>query len=191
LFIVLARHHTPLSWAGTLQLASCFPAPAGVPVKRKLLNYPVDVPSLVDIKLDGTLVKLEQLLQLQPWRKPVGSATDGSSTDGSAAAAAGFAGTSSQAAVAAGSGTASAAAGGDAGKKVKRPKAYKVVEFTVKAAAVLAGHEAPVLPAQLLQWALQVSGGLLLLVCFKSCGWHLLCDTCSDALHACATPAGR
>jgi hypothetical protein len=108
-----------------------------------VLNCPVDIPSLVDIKLDEKLVKLEQLLQLQPWRKPAGAATDSNSEDGSTAAAAPAA-------------SSAAAAGGDASKKAKRPKAYKVVEFTVKAAAVLAGHEAPVLPAQLLQWALQV-----------------------------------
>jgi hypothetical protein len=115
-----------------------------------MLNCPVDVPSLIDIKLDGKLVKLEQLLQLQPWRKPAAAATDSSSADGSAAAAA--------AAAAAAVTSSSAAAGGDGSKKARRPKAYKVVEFTVKAAAVLAGHEAPVLPPQLLQWALQVRG---------------------------------
>jgi hypothetical protein len=123
---------------------------AGVPVKRKMLNCPVDVPSLVDIKLDGKLIKLEQLLQLQPWRKPAGATTDSSSADGSAAAA--------SAAAAAAAAASGAAAGPTGSKKARRPKAYKVVEFTVKAAAVLAGHEAPVLPPQLLQWALQVRG---------------------------------
>lgn len=146
-----------------------------MPVKRKSLNCPVDVPALADIKLDGKLVKLEQLLQLQPWRKPVSnSASDSSSSaDGSAAAAA---------AADAGSGAAGAAAAaagaGEAGSKAKRPKSYKVVEFTVKAAAVLAGHEAPVLPAQLLQWALQVSGP----ACVAVGGFvklYLLALTCS------------
>jgi hypothetical protein len=116
----------------------------------------VDVPSLVDIKLDGKPVKLEQLLQLQPWRKPAGASGDSSSNsaDGSAGAAGSPAAAN---ATSSASAAAAAAAGGVAGKKAKRPKSYKVVEFTVKAAAVLAGHEAPVLPAQLLQWALQVS----------------------------------
>jgi hypothetical protein len=145
-----------------------------------MLNCPVDVPSLVDIKLDGKLVKLEQLLQLQPWRKPTGAATDSNSADGSTAAAA---------AAAAAAASSSAAAGGNGGKKALRPKAYKVVEFTVKAAAVLAGHEAPVLPPQLLQWALQVRGGLgfyhitdgfgFVVCCCASSGGGAACIQCS------------
>lgn len=139
-------------------------------LKRRLLSCPVDAPSLFDVKLDGKLAKLEQVLELQPWYKPPPagfSSSDGGSAAATATpaaslavAAAGFVVGTGLSAVAGDNAADAGSSSGMAGKK-KGKKHFKQLEFTLKAAAVLAGHEPLVMPQQLQQWAMQVS------LCFK------------------------
>lgn len=126
--------------------------------KRKVLSCPVDIPAIFDVRLDGKLVKLEVLLEQQPWYKPPTpgmSSTDGISSGVIIAdSAAAGARSSMDAASRASTGGASSTAKQGKGKGRKHPKQ---LEFTVKSAAVLAGHEPHVMPQQLLQRVLQVS----------------------------------
>lgn len=147
--------------------------------KLRLEPCVVEVPALGDVKLDGKATKLEQFLQLAPWYRPLpqqqaafasqqdaaGAAQDdppapapqpqqpGSPSRARRASDGGRSG-------AQGGGNAAAKAAGLPGKKKGKPKDPKVVEFSVKAAAVLVGREPPVMPASLLEWALEVRHGV-------------------------------
>lgn len=99
------------------------------------------MPNLVDIKLDGKAFKFEQLLQLAPWYPQATAQAHETNEE--------HRGSSS------GGGSTAAAKAQQAGKK--KPKIYKVLEFNIKAAAVLVGQEPPAMPASLLRWALQVN----------------------------------
>lgn len=126
----------------------------------------MDVPALVELKLDGKATKLEQLQLLAPWYSPPQPATNpqlGITPDHPAA-------TEQPNAAASNSADAAAAASRSAGKSSnqpgktgkaaagsKKPRSFKVLDFSVKAAAVMVGQDPPVLPAQLLEWAMQVS----------------------------------
>jgi hypothetical protein len=131
-----------------------FSIAAALSSKRRRLNLTVEVPSLVEVKLDGKAVRLDKVLQLKPWcrRENFCGASEAGSSSGGAGCQPGVAG----AAVAPSSAAGRNALAGGGGSSPIRTKPFKQLEFTVKAAATMVGQEAPVLPARLQQWALKV-----------------------------------
>lgn len=148
---------------------SCNACHAAAP-KPRLAPVLVEVPALVDLKLDGKATKLEGLLQLSPWYKSLQQQQQRQQ-----AAAAEAAAQAEQAAA-----PATAAKGGQAGAKKKgKPKDPQVLEFTVKAAAALTGADPPVMPAGLLEWAIEVR-------CCLRCSRCLLTEPEGPYLRHCA-----
>jgi hypothetical protein len=132
----------------------------------------VELPSLTDFKLDGKAMKLETLLQLAPWYRPLTQqppqqpAADTTASDPPAQQEEKPSSPSRARRVSVGDEVPQSGAK----KKGKPPKDPKVVEFCVKAAAVLVGRDPPVMPDSLLAWAAEV--GLHARVLGLS--WHTL-----------------
>jgi hypothetical protein len=132
----------------------------------RLQPVAVDVPALTELKLDGKVTKLDKLLQLSPWYRPLQQQKEAAQAAAEEAAAA-------AAAAAGGAGSTGVKGGAPGGKKIARPKEPKVLEFTVKAAAALTGADAPVMPANLLHWATEVRGSW----CSEACPVELAPST--------------
>lgn len=126
--------------------------------KPRLEPCVIDVPALTDVKLDGKVTKLDTVLQLAPWYRPLTQqppqhpGADATASENPA----------QQAAQPSSPSRARRTSVGDEGpqsgakKKGKPPKDPKVMEFSVKAAAVLVGRDPPVMPDSLLAWATEV-----------------------------------
>lgn len=167
----------------------CFPPSPQITAAtpRRGCSFPVDVPELLEARLDGGKpLRQEALLALQPWEaagaRSLGACAawgpeDTSSDQCNANNTGGSNGDSAEA-------TASALA-------PRLPRCRRL-DFSVRAAALLAGGEPPILPARLHEWVVQATGAggesgeawKLQLLQLLAADWLLRPDQAVQLLHA-------